>query len=454
MTKCASANAIARPPIDLREPGNPEFLSPQQQVRQNSENTVQNKAKAGQRNTKKRILIVDDESHVLDLYRRHFSSQCASWNVTYCGSGAEALEALRTTSFDVLITDMQMPGMNGVELMALAQDVAPSVARIVLTGYTRMALSVEALDLAHQVLDKPCDLDTLCEAVDYCCQVQALITSERVKQAIGKVGRLPSPPTVYHELNQVLQKDSSDACVITQIIEQDMAIAAKLLQLVNSAFFGLRRKVASLEQAVTLLGVRQVRDIVLATHVFESFPSNHSSQGLNLERLREHSVAVAKLARSIMLEEGDSRELADQAFVGGLLHSFGMLVLAANGFAKYNKAINYCHRKGRSLSEVEAVLFDATHCEAGAYILGLWKIPPVIIEAVLMHEHPGRLHALHWSPTSAVHVADALLHDGELTEAPYPGGMLDDAYLQRLHKADRIDTWRLLAQAQLESSEQ
>ncbi|MEH6472487.1 MAG: response regulator [Halopseudomonas sp.] len=402
----------------------------------------------------KRVLIVDDDTNVLDGYRRLFRSQRDHWQVTFCSSGPDALEQLRQQPFDVLVTDMQMPGMNGAELMAQVVEVAPAVARIVLTGYASMTSSVEASDLAHQLLNKPCDVDTLREAIDHSCQIQTMITCDRVKQAIGRVGRLPSPPTVYHELNRALEKDTTDSAVITHIIEQDMAIAAKLLHLVNSAFFGLRRRVASLEQAVSLLGVRQIRDIVLATHVFEGFPKTKNGNGLNLERLREHSVAVGKLARSIMLEEGGSRDLADQAFVGGLLHSFGMLVLAANGFEKYNKAVDYCHRKNRTLAEVEKVLFGVTHPEAGAYILGLWKIPPVIVEAVLMHQNPSVLPSANWSPLSAVHVADALLHEFENSSAPYPGVAVDQAYLEKLGLTSRLGVWRLLAQAQLESADQ
>ena len=403
---------------------------------------------------KKRLLIVDDDPHVLDGYRRLFRSQRDRWEVTFCNSGADALEQLRQHPFDVLVTDMQMPGMNGAELMAQAVEVAPGVARIVLTGYASMTSSVEASDFAHQLLNKPCDLDSLREAIDHSCQIQSMISSDRVKQAIGRVGRLPSPSTVYQKLNRALEKDTTDSAVITHIIEQDMAISAKLLQLVNSAVFGLRRRVASLEQAVSLLGVRQIRDMVLATHVFESFPGAKSGTGLNLERLREHSVAVGKLARSIMLEEGESREHADQAFVGGLLHSFGMLVLAANGFEKYNKAVDYCHRKNRALADVERVLFDVTHAEAGAYILGLWKIPPVIVEAVLMHQNPGEIGSVIWSPLTAVHVADALLHEYENGGAPYPGGAIDLVYLEKLGLRSRLDTWRVLAQAQLATGDQ
>ncbi len=400
---------------------------------------------------RKRILIVDDDSNVLEGYRRLLRNQRDVWEVVFCNSSAQALQHLSTESFDVLVTDMQMPGMTGAELMEQAIEVAPEVARIVLTGYASMTSSVEASDMAHQILNKPCDLDSLREAIEHSCQIQSMITSDRVKQAIGRVGRLPSPPTLYHQLNRVLEKDSTDASIITHIIEQDMAIAAKLLHLVNSAFFGLRRRVSSLEQAVTLLGVRQLRDIVLATHVFESFPKTSTGSGLNLERLRKHSVAVGKLARSIMMEEGGGRELADQAFISGLLHSFGMLVLASNGFAKYNKAVDYCHRKQRTLSEVETVLFGVTHAEAGGYILGLWKIPPVIVEAVLMHQHPSQLATASWSPLSAVHIADALLHEYEQSAAPYPGARLDQDYIEKLGLEPRLDTWRLLAKAQLET---
>ncbi|RDE24214.1 HDOD domain-containing protein [Motiliproteus coralliicola] len=402
---------------------------------------------------RRRVLFVDDDTNVLDGYRRLFRQQRDHWDMTFCDSGAQALEKLEAESFDVLVTDMQMPGMNGAELMSHAVNVAPGVARIVLTGYASMSSSVEATDLAHQLLNKPCDIDTLKEAIEHSCKVQSIITSDRVKQAIGRIGRLPSPPTVYHELSRALRQEDSDAATVTAIIEQDMAIAAKLLHLVNSAFFGLRRRVASLEQAVTLLGLRQIRDVVLATHVFGADLEASPGGELSLEKVRDHSVAVARLAREIMLEEGEGRELADQAFIGGLLHSFGILVLANTGFQKYDKAIDYCRRKGRTLPEVERVLFGATHAEAGAYILGLWKIPPVIVEAVLMHQTPGQLVSAKWSPVTAVHVANALVHEMRDGAKLYPVQPLDKTYLQQLGLLDRVERWRELAGLQFEELE-
>ncbi len=403
--------------------------------------------------TRRRVLFVDDDTNVLDGYRRLFRQQRDHWEMTFCDSGSEALEKLQEEPFDVLVTDMQMPGMNGAELMSRAVDVAPGVARIVLTGYASMSSSVEAADLAHQLLNKPCDIDTLKEAIEHSCNVQSIITSDRVRQAIGRISRLPSPPTVYHELSRALRQDDSDAATVTAIIEQDMAIAAKLLHLVNSAFFGLRRRVASLEQAVTLLGLRQIRDVVLASHVFGSDIKASPGGELSLEKIRDHSVAVARLAREIMLEEGDGRELADQAFIGGLLHSFGILVLAHNGFQKYDKAIDYCRRKERSLPEVERVLFGATHAEAGAYILGLWKIPPVIVEAVLMHQTPSQLVSAKWGPVTAVHVANTLVHELRDEAKLYPVQPLDMDYLQQLGLVERVERWREVAQEQFDELE-
>lgn len=403
--------------------------------------------------TKRRVLFVDDDTNVLDGYRRLFRQQRQLWDMTFCDSGAQALEKLGSEHFDVLVTDMQMPGMNGSELMSHAVEVAPGVARIVLTGYASMSSSVEAADLAHQLLNKPCEIETLKEAIEHSCRVQSIITSDRVKQAIGRISRLPSPPTVYHELNQALRQDDADAAKVTAIIEQDVAIAAKLLHLVNSAFFGLRRRVTSLEQAVTLLGLRQIRDVVLATHVFGGDIKPSPGGELSLEKIRDHSVSVAKLAREIMLEEGDGRELADQAFIGGLLHSFGILVLANNGFQKYDKAIDYCRRKGRTLPEVERVLFGATHAEAGAYMLGLWKIPPIIVEAVLMHQTPSQLVSARWGTVTAVHVANALVHEMRDASKLYPGLPLDDNYLRQLGLTDRVERWRELAREQLAESE-
>jgi YesN/AraC family two-component response regulator len=186
---------------------------------------------------KKRILFVDDDPNVLQGLRRMFRPLRHEWDMTFIESGQEALALLAHTPCDVVVSDMRMPEMNGVQLLMAVKERYPHIIRIVLSGYAGHELLLPSVKLAHQYLSKPCDAAILQTAINRTCTLYELLSKETLQRLVAGITLLPSLPTLYQEIMEAVHSPNSSLAQIGKIIEQDLGMTAKILQLVNSAFF-------------------------------------------------------------------------------------------------------------------------------------------------------------------------------------------------------------------------
>lgn len=186
------------------------------------------------------ILFVDDESNVLDGLRRMLRPMRRDWSMNFVDSGEAALEHISHEGCDVIVSDMRMPGMDGVELLGTVGQECPKAVRIALSGHAEMEMLLESVCAAHQYLAKPCDDETLKATIERACALRDLLSDERLTGLVTQLDSLPSLPTLYTEVTEELARSDSSLARAGEIIGKDVAMSAKVLQLVNSAFFGLR----------------------------------------------------------------------------------------------------------------------------------------------------------------------------------------------------------------------
>ncbi len=391
----------------------------------------------------KRVLLVDDEASVLaglrNLFRRHRSK----WTTVAALGGEEAMRELENGPFDVIISDMRMPRVDGAAVLRYAQAAHPETVRIVLSGYTELEAALRAVPVAHQFLTKPCNPETLANVVERACGLQTLIQDRDLRQLVGKIEKLPSLPRTYARLTQLLADENSGVAEVAQVIEQDMAMCAKLLQLVNSAFFGLGKRVTRIEQAVVFLGLSMVKNLVLTVEVFDG-ASRAKVPGFSYAGLEQHARLTAMIASGIM--EGNKR-LAEDAFVAGILHDIGKLVLAAELPELFQQVVAESTARKISFHAAERALGPVTHAELGAYLLGLWGLPYPILEATAHHLRPAEVAQVEVDTLTAVYAANVLAHEQEARVGlDLHGEPLDMDYLASLGVADRLPAWRALAE--------
>jgi len=389
----------------------------------------------------KTILFVDDEPKVLQGLQRQLRSMRNEWDMNFLEGGQKALDFMAAHPVDIVVSDMMMPGMDGSELLTEVVKRHPQTVRIILSGHAEREAVLRLVGPAHQYLSKPCDADELRRAITSAFALRDLLGNERLKQLTTRIKNLPILPALQKELTEELRQDSPSIERIGEIISHDIGMTAKILQLVNSAFFGLAQPVSSATEASLYLGLNTIRSLVLSVGVFSQYDQK-ICKSFSLDALANHSWTTGVLARNVAKLERKDSKMLEQCFLAGLLHDVGQLVLAFGLPGEYSEVIAKSAKENLPVWQVEQEFFGATHADVGAYLLALWGLPNPIIEAVALHHHPSQCQATFFSPVIAVHVADVLVHEfsGTNTEIPLP--QLDVVHLTRLGLAGRIETWR------------
>lgn len=388
---------------------------------------------------KTRILFVDDEPMMLRLLGQVMESVTAEWDVNFANGGPEALRAMAGQAFDVVVSDMRMPVMSGAELLCEVQQRHPRTIRIIQSGYADQSQVMQAVGVAHQFLTKPIVLQQLLDTLRRIEELNQWLMNDNLRALVGKMNSLPSMPTVYFRILDALQAPDSSIDDIAQIISADPSLTAKVLQLVNSAFFGFARQVQAVGEAVQLLGVNKIRSVALSAHVFSAFePARH--KGIPVEAIWSHSVQTGALAQKVARLQSRDPALLEQCFTAGTLHDIGKLILAVNCAEQYREVLARTQSGQASLVQSERDAFGSSHADVGAYLLGVWGLPVPLVEAIALHHEPARTANREFSPLTAVHVADALSQQDEPREMDGPA--MDAAYLGGLGLPDSAKDWQ------------
>ncbi len=389
----------------------------------------------------KKLLFVDDEPKVLQGLQRQLHAMRNEWNMNFVGGGQQALDFMAGNPVDVVISDMIMPGMDGSQLLTEVAKRHSGTVRIVLSGHADREAVLRLVGPAHQYLAKPCNAEELRTAIARAVALRDLLGNEHLKQLATRIKCLPSLPALHHQLTAEFQKDDPSMERIGEIISRDVGMTAKILQLVNSSFFGLPQPINKTFDAVMYLGLTTVRSLVMSLQVFSQFDPK-LLHNFSLDALAQHCWMTGVVAGRVAQTEQKEMKMRDQCFLAGLLHDTGQLILATGLPEEYASVLNTAKTQNLPVAQAEKEHFGATHADVGAYLLGLWGLPDPIIEAVAMHHCPSLCVVPGFSPVIAVHVADAFVHEqsGISTELPVP--VIDMAHLTRLGLADRIETWR------------
>jgi putative nucleotidyltransferase with HDIG domain len=351
-----------------------------------------------------RLLLVDDEQPALDGLRSRLHRMSGKWVVEGVSSGEGAVEQMRRQPYDVIVTDMRMPGMDGAQLLQTVSERWPQTIRIVLSGYADLKQIARLVPFAHQYLSKPCDPKQLEGVIDRCLQLHELLHGSELRAIVGRIHKLPSLPRIYSALQEAVRSDKITVSEIARLVAADSAIAARVLQLVNSAFFRLARRITNIEQAISYLGFTAIRNVAASVELFAQWKTD-SRSCLDPEKLQSHVLAVAAAASALTAKT----PIADDTLLAGLLHDIGYWVLAQECPADLRKALELATATSIPLHEAETRVIGASHAEVGAYLLGIWGLPHCVIEAVAHHHQPRRVAQTEFDVLAALAVADSLV---------------------------------------------
>ena len=379
-----------------------------------------------------RVLFVDDEPMLLDALRNALHRQRQKWEMVFVTSGEAALAAMTQCPFDVIVSDMRMPGMDGATLLHNVRSGFPKTARVVLSGQASQEELLRATPTMQQFLSKPCELQLLRETVDRVGRVQNLMHDERIQAVVGALDRLPSFPESYRRLTALMEDDSSNADDIVEVVQSDAALSTKLLQLANSAYFGHPGETVAVQQAVRRVGIDLIRALALSAQLCAGVnPAQLAIR--SFATLADRSLYKAQLSARFV----EDRALADEAFTAALLLDVGQLVLAGSQGETYANVLREAEDGERSLHSIEQQRLGLTHAEVGAYLLGIWGLPIKLVECVARHHAPTLLDSPPGAVFVAVHMADVLV-DAVHAGASDPLQALDPVLAARLDVVARL----------------
>jgi len=388
------------------------------------------------------VLFVDDEPGVLDGLRRMLFPLRREWNQLFAGSGEEALRILAERPVDVIVSDMRMPGMDGAALLREVRQRHPEVVRFILTGQTDDEAVYRTVGDAHQFLMKPCPPEVLKNTISRALTLRERLANPAVVGLATETGELPTIPEVYQQLREELSSPEGSVANVGKIIEKDPAMTAKILQLVNSAFFGLRRPVSTATQAVVMLGLETIRSLVLGVGLFSHFERRACAEGFSLHALWAHGVETARAVRMICEMEKIGQADTDALYTAALLHDAGEALLATGPPGYYQHCVDFAELNGVSLEEAEREVFSCTHAELAAYLLGIWSLPDLIVEAVLFHHHPEEVETVGAHGPMMVYCADLLCRDTDRVWGTRPDTEQPLALLRAAGLAGKFEAWR------------
>lgn len=320
--------------------------------------------------TRKRILFVDDEAAILASLGNLLRKDRHRWDLVFAHGGPEAVRVLDQTRFDIVVTDMRMPDVDGAQLLELVRKRSPRTVRIMLSGHAESEAVIRALPLVHQFISKPCDIKTLRGVIERCLQDTGVDPDRSATSATGAIPCLPSHPARYAELAAALADPRCTQAQVAAIVERDPAMAAKLLQIANTSYFGSGQEIVSIPGAIATVGVAMIRELA-RSHIF--VPAHDLAAGFSLDALCETAVRSACRAR----EAADPRQ-ADEAYTVALLHDLGRLVLAIEMRDRYGEVLAIAAQTGRPLEEVEREQLGVTQDEIRNQLFMLWALPSVL----------------------------------------------------------------------------
>lgn len=374
----------------------------------------------------RRILCIHDDPIVLESLRRALLQEERGWQVSLCRDEACARQVLSEGHLDVVCAAVRPPAVDGIVLLSRLRDRSPETIRIAL-GATQQEEMLRAHRIAHRAVPDDLEPQAFVETLRRTLLLRDLVAEPALRTLLGRLGTLPAVPHVYAELTRRLEDPRVTVGELADLVERDTALAAQVLRIANSAYFGRDRAVSSLSDAAARLGTRLLRSLVLTAEVYGGFviAPRHVATARELQK---HASLVARLASSLE----PRAPWNEDAFAAGLLHDVGKLVLLSRAPESFDEIGAIVAREGRDWNEVEVQVLGAGHATLGASVLGMWGLPSGILTAVLgHHELPGSLGG-RLEPATAVAIANRLAHDatdGEQARArraPLPMSLLTE----------------------------
>lgn len=387
---------------------------------------------------KKRVLFVDDNKKYLDTYRMVFC-RTDEWECYYASDVLAAIDYLNFVEVDIIVVDLTLPLFDGSQILEYVKARFPSIIRIIFTDCKDVNTHLKVVKLAHQFYSKTTEIGKIETVIKQLYNLHRIIISDKARKILSQVDSIPSLPDIYFSLKKHLQDHDCSVKDVGKMIASDVGLSATILKIVNSAYFGLAHRITTPEQAASLLGLDLIEALVVTAHLFSSFKVDPT---IPVAGIMKHSFQCTQFAKAIAEHQKAPKQTIDAVTVAAMLHDVGRLIFASSFPEKYKSIMTNCDITMRPVSEVEVEVIGINHCQAGAYVLGLWGFSHPVVEAVAYHHNPSEYTGAHPGIIGVLHCADLLTYEIKPEETHEGIEMLDRKFLQKAGLSQGFENWR------------
>lgn len=387
------------------------------------------------------VVFVSTESSLSARLSSAFDGFGSGWKLHSAASEAGVHDKIDEGRCGVLMVDSSIEREAALGLMDKVWQVHPEVIRFFCHTHPDDELMMRCAWNCHRLFTQELEPTPILDAIQRAVQVQGWLEKRSIQQMVSRLRTFPTIPTLYFRVLKELESPNTCVETLAGLIKSDMAISTKIIQIVNSALYARQRKISDLREALQHLGLNNLKSLVLAIQAVARLDKIKPLY-FSADKIWRHGLAVAHLARNIAERESDDPSIADDAYMAGLLHDIGKLVLASNLEEQYHGVVTLARQQRVPVVTVEMETFGVNHGEVAAYLVALWGLPERIVEAIALHHSPGRSEDSKFSPLTAVHIANCIAHEESPDKEVTCPSVLDACYVERLGLTDRIDTWR------------
>ncbi|RSD31203.1 HDOD domain-containing protein [Vibrio pectenicida] len=346
------------------------------------------------------ILLVDDEEMILRALKRALFGD--KWSIFLAVSGEDALSILEQVNIDIIISDILMPKMNGAQLLEKVSMLYPNVIRASLSGYSDSDLTIKGGFFSHLAFTKPCNPKILKKEIYHISDLLNVFPDKIIQHAISGINSLPTDPECFYRTKRVIESPNSSISQVAEVICQDPAISAKVLQISNNVIFRNNEDIVCINEAVSRLGTQAISSIM---DMVEIFSISNNAPRTPLYQLQTNSHKIALLASKMVHDEEK-----DLTYLVGLFHRIGEYVRLKITPDLMHSLLDP-KKKGQDKSHIETHIFKTDSEQLAVYLLKFWGFSKKLIDAVVMQNSPEALLNKPFGAASAVYIARCIINN-------------------------------------------
>lgn len=353
------------------------------------------------------LFVTTDEKLMSELIRNIVPIQ-DDYTIFFADNGERCLQILANNKIDFVFSSANIIMPTGANILNEIKRLFPEVIRFALVPNLDNQTVAQISQYVHQLVPPPYTKETIVERIQRTLHIQKILNNEKVVNLVKNTTTLPSLPEIYIQIEQETAKPDFSLIKIANLISKDPNLTAKILQIVNSAYFGLQKEVTNINFALSYLGVNVIKSLIFYIHLFSHFKIT-SENRKHLEKFWQHSLVVASNSYHLANKYLQEKYEIDSSYTAGVLHDVGKFILL-NTYTYPQNIILLAEQKAIDNLEAELEIYECTHAEIGAYLLGLWGFPLHIVEAVAYHHQPSLLNKSKLNLATIIHLADFLYY--------------------------------------------